>query len=320
MKSLKGAKKTLFLTVIFTILLSMSGFAAVPKLDKTSVTMKVGQKMSSTQCGIILTVKNAKKVSWWFTDDPTVANIAPIGSSKLKCHVYAIGYGNANVSVKVDGRILTAKITVKDPAPGIKVAMPKSGYKKLTKAAKGRVSDVIAIAESQKGYTGLDKGTYKTSYFGSKWDTYELNKHDNNKSGAWCTDFASWCLFAARVPNTSGLFCIMNTYRKDRTVTWYYGNKYNSLYRYQPSYAYDKKGVTAFLKSYKVRGTLTAKTIMPGDIAIVKKGHHTTIVKKVNRTNGSVQVVEGNNNNKVTVDRWIPAVQVYAVARPAYNK
>lgn len=315
---MKKVFKSVLLIAVFSMLLSMSVFAATPKLNKTSVTMKVGQMLNKSTAGIILEVKGARKVSSWFTDDPTVANITPFEGNK--CHVFAIGYGTATVSVKADGKTLTCKVAVKDPNPKYNVSMPYSGYKKLTKNAKGRVSDVIAIAESQRGYTGRYYGSVEVSYFGSKWDTYAMNRYDRDWNGAWCSDFASWCLFAARVPNSRGLFDVVNSHRKDRTVTQFYGNKYNSLYRYQPSYSSRRSTVDAFLKGYKVKGTLNAKTIMPGDIAITHNGHHTTIVKAVNRSNGSIQVIEGNNNNRVRTDCWMSAADIVAVARPAYNK
>lgn len=316
--SLVSGKKLLWLTLIFTLLFAMSAFAATPKLDKTNVTMKVGQKLNSTEHGIILTVKDAKKVTSWYTDDPTVANITPFSGNK-KCHVFAIGYGTATITVKADGKTMTCKVTVKDPAPGINASMPFSGYKKLTRVAKGTPNDVIAIAESQRGYTGHNYGSYKSSYFGSKWDTFEMNRHDRDMNGAWCTDFVTWCLFAARVPNTRGLFDIANGYRKDRTICQFYGNKYNSLYRYAPAYAYNRSSIDSFLRGYKVRGTLNASTIRRGDICVVNRGHHTTLVKNVNRSNGAVQVVEGNCGNQVRTDRWISASEIFAVARPAYN-
>ena len=316
MKLKKSICRLVGLSFVMSLALTASAFAA-PKLDKTSVTMNVRQKRDSSNYGIILTVKNAKKVSSWFTDDPTVANITPSGS---KCYVFGLGYGTATVSVKADGKTLTSKITVRDPHPDYGVSMPYSGYKKLTKAAKGRVSDVLAIARSQNGYGGIVRNGCRRAYFGSKWDTYAMNEHDADGAGAWCSDFASWCLFAARVPNSRGLYDIVNGYASDRTVTRFYGNKYNSLYRYAPSYARYPNSINARLAGVKIRGTLNAKTIMPGDIAVVNSGHHTTIVASVNRSSGAVQVVEGNCGNRVRTDRWISADQVWFVARPAYNK
>lgn len=309
------------LAIVFTMLLPVSVFAAKakpaqPVIDRPYVTMNVGQK-TGTRNGIVLTVKNAKKVTSWFTDDPTVANAVQCGPNQ--CRVYGIGYGTATITVRADNRILSSRITVRDPNPGLKVSMPFSGYKKLTRAARGRVVDVLAIAESQRGYRGIDRGSYKASYFGSKWDTYNINRHDRDLNGAWCSDFISWCLFAARVPNTMGLFDIKNSYCPERTITKFYGNKWNSLYRYRSSSLSHPNTVSSLLSGCQVRGTLDSKTIMPGDIAIVSAGHHTTIVKHVNRSNGAVQVVEGNCSNMVMTSRWISASEVYAVARPAYN-
>ena len=198
----------------------------------------------------------------------------------------------------------------------VSVSAPYPGYKALSQKAKGRAKDVIRIALSQEGYTGSEGGGTKTSYFGTKWATYDLNTRDRDYSGAWCTDFATWCLVTAKVPGVRPLFDIQNSYRPNRTLA---GHFTDSMYKYKPGYKADPSGVDAFFKGYKCAGTLNRKTIRVGDIVIVFHGHHTAIVRKVYQ-NGDVMVVEGNANNRVRTDRIIPANEIYAVIRPAYNR
>ena len=291
-----SGKRSVWLRLIIAgmlavLLLSVNAAAASPALNKKSASVKINGQVK-------LTVKNAKKVSSWFTDDPTVASVDSKGVVK------GVGYGSANISVKADGKTLKAVIKVKDPRPDLKMPLPYSGYKKLSQKARGMASDVIAIAKSQYGYNdGL-------AYFGSKWNTYAVNLRDRDAPGSWCTDFATWCLVAARVPDSRGLFDVANRYRSDLTIMGYYSSQ-NSLYRYSLS----STGGSGSLEGYKIRGTLTPKTIKPGDIALVDKGHHSTIVMQV-YSNGNVSVVEGN---PVRIGRVISGRSIYAVARPAYN-
>ena len=305
-------KKTLFfLAVAFALLLSANTFAAAPKLNRKSVTMEIGQKTNGKK-GILLKVKNADRVKSWFTDDPTVANIAPDGK---QCRVYGIGYGTATITVKADGKKLTCKIKVKDPQPGLRVPMPYSGYKKLTKKAKGRASDALAIAESQAGYVGAGSAQKGVAYYGSKWSTYVDNKR---QSGAWCSDFVSWCLCAARVPDQIGLYAVRNGYHKSKTVCGYF-SKSGSLYRYKPAYRKKQKEIDNYLKGYEIAGTLTEKTVRPGDVGIVNYGSHAVFIKKVNTRDGSLWIVEGNCSNRALKNRCIRADEVVAIARPAYT-
>ena len=277
--------------MLAVLLLSVNAAAASPVLNRKSAVLKINGQVR-------LKVKNAGKVSSWFSDDPTVASVSSKGVVK------GVGYGSANITVKADGRTLRARISVKDPRTDKKMSLPYSGYKKLTKNAHGLVSDVIAIAKSQYGYNdGL-------AYFGSKWNTYGVNLRDRDAPGSWCTDFASWCLVAARVPGAKPLYDVNNTYRRDLTIMGYYSSQ-NALYRYSLS-----SNGSGRLEGYKIRGTLTPKTIRAGDIALVDNGHHSTIVMGVN-PNGSISVVEGN---PVRIGRVISGKYIYAVARPAYNR
>ena len=274
---------------LLTVWLFCANTAAAPALNKKSATVKIDGK-------ITLTVKNAKNVSSWFTDDPTIASVNSKGV------VTGVGYGTAGIFVKADGKTLNATIRVKDPYPNKKMPLPNPGYKKMTRTARGTVVDVIAIAKSQRGYTAFP------GYFGTKWNTYAVNLRDRDAPGSWCSDFASWCLVAARVPGAKGLFDVQNKYRPDLTIMGYYSSR-KALYRYSQS------GTGGSLDGYKIWGTLTPKTIRPGDIALVDGGHHSTIVMQV-YSNGNVSVVEGN---PVRIGRVISGRSIYAVARPAYN-
>lgn len=77
--------------------------AAAAKLNKTEISMDVGEKIK-------LKVKNNKKKVKWKSDNSKVARVSKKGN------VYALSHGECTITAKVGKKTFTCKVTVKDTA------------------------------------------------------------------------------------------------------------------------------------------------------------------------------------------------------------
>lgn len=202
---------------------------------------------------------------------------------------------------------------------------------RLTRRAKGRASDVIAIAATQKGYKGY-AGKKRYSYFGDIWNPGKSANYKGmkkNNSGDWCSEFVWWCLVRAKVLNGSENINGVKSFRefyKDRMYKMY-SSAYGCKKKYHKKSQSDI--VKDWFKGYESKGTLKLKDLRKGDIVQickdnkkVTKPHHTALVYGITRT--SVLVWEGNvgKNNKHTYVKKgkYKAHEIIAVLRPKYNK
>ena len=205
----------------------------------------------------------------------------------------------------------------------------KEEVAELNKKAKGRASDVIAVAKSQLGYKGKVKHGKRYSYYGSVWKpAKKINKREDS-AGNWCSEFAWWCLVKARVIKRKANLVDLDRFK------FYYRNRIyklkNSAYN---SYIYHTipqcEIVANWFIGYQERRVLSVYNLTKGDILQIcndcksnaKAPHHTAIFYK--RTNGKLKVIEGNVNNdghytRVAWGTYDPH-EVIAVIRPKYKK
>ena len=99
-----GRKKTivyaLILTLIFTLFPTVTVNASTPKLNKTKVTLKVGETVK-------LKVTGTKKTITWSSSKKSVATVSKNGKVKAKKP------GTAKITAKFGKKKLTCKVTVK---------------------------------------------------------------------------------------------------------------------------------------------------------------------------------------------------------------
>lgn len=190
---------------------------------------------------------------------------------------------------------------------------------KLVKNAKGKPEDVIKIATTQKGYKGVKYGGRLHTWFTDKTGTAILNAQKTG-TGAWCSEFATWCLTQAKVPGAK--MCASNG-----DIAKLYKNA-----AYKVSSSQNKSGYKDRANKYfknnglKAKDTLTLGALKKGDILIIDHyGNglcHTVIFDHAAKVNGKwkVYVVEGNNGNIVKIQSTYEPYQVGCAFRPNYNK
>lgn len=213
----------------------------------------------------------------------------------------------------------------------------KKKVKKLSKKAKGRVKDVIAIAKTQKGYRAFVSGQKKYSYFGDRWKPGKrVNYTDGTKTedGNWCSEFVWWCLVKAKVLKGKEHLCSVKRYKS------YFKNR---MYKFKDSAECGKKIhfsgrtkieqcklVNDWFDGIREKGILTLKQLKKGDILQIcsnkkkfkNQPHHTAIFYKL--VGNKIVVIEGNmkSGNKrssVRIGKYKPC-EVIAVIRPKYRK
>lgn len=219
----------------------------------------------------------------------------------------------------------------------------------LSKAAKGRVSDVIAIAATQDGYECVnpesrtyrecDQARKKYTWFAQgDWNialrNYNLQK---NQMGDYCSEFLYWCLYQAKVPGIT-LNSRIATLENFRDKCPAFG----TLYKFAPSIKYSVKRhastnqqiISKWFGSRKTGGTLSGTAaLMPGDILQICKDsypfmdipHHIAFFVKSSGTD--VVVMEGNDplatpyrSVNTSQTRTYHDHEVFAVIRPRYNR
>lgn len=199
---------------------------------------------------------------------------------------------------------------------------------RLHKKAKGRASDVIAIAKSQRGYKGLvsTEGKKRYSYFVNEWKP--ARKKNEDMSGNWCSEFAWWCLVKAKVlKGREGLVDVesFRHYFRKRMYKLKDSAECSKKYHSIPQ----SKIVSNWFKNYKGKGIFEVKDLKKGDILQIcsdkkkrkKEPHHTAIF--CGRSGNKIYVWEGNMGNDGTYSYVrkgkYKAHEIIAVLRPKYS-
>ena len=154
MKKLKKGLTIALLTVVTTVFLAgmttanVEAATAAPKLNKTSVSIKEGQKstLSATVNG-----KKVTKVTWKTSNK----NIATVSTKGV---VTAKKAGSAKITAKVNGKTVTCKVSVKKVAATKINAAPKLN-KTSVSIKEGQKSTLSATVNGKK----VTKVTWKTS-------------------------------------------------------------------------------------------------------------------------------------------------------------
>ena len=217
-----------------------------------------------------------------------------------------------------------------------------SAVKALSAAAKGKASDVIAIAETQIGYAGIitDNGI-RCSYFSNAWN-HDVSARNADADGKdcksnWCSEFAYWVLVKARVLPETLKITSVRSFRRE--VAGKKSGMNGKIYKFwasspeNPNKDIDKRFKKAsenWFKEWRSDGTLRIADLKPGDILQICSSenreipHHTAIFTKA--VNGAyVEVIEGNKkvsgkNLSIVKRSSIPAHEIIAVIRPNYKK
>ena len=237
---------------------------------------------------------------------------------------------------KTDVAITAAPVGCKE----YKVKMKKLGtvtvygpwYEKtvenLSRNAKGRASDVIAVAKTQVGYVGPIIKNIRVSYFGNAWrpeiSAYNYVADGNKEKSSWCSEFAFWCLSKAKVIPETAKLTNVETFRN------YFRN---SAYKFHASANNSTKTRATISKNWfknvPSKGTLKLKDLKSGDILQIctdtsqGQPHHTAIFVSRSGDN-NVKVLEGNkkvsglSQSQVQYGTYA-AHDVIAVLRPNYK-
>ena len=193
----------------------------------------------------------------------------------------------------------------------------------LSSEAVGTADDMIAIARTQEGYHGYTQDGKHYSYFGDIWDP-ELSERNKKNNGNWCSEFVSWCLVTANVPDSKPLISVsaFRNYYQDSMYKMY-ASACNSTDTHQQI-------VENWFSGYTSKGTLKLKDLKKGDILLICRDdklsggepHHTAVFTFF--SGKQVHVIEGNKRmddgtTQVYGDGTYEAHEVIAVIRPEYN-
>lgn len=146
--------------------------------------------------------------------------------------------------------------------------------------------DILAVAESQIGYTeGNDKTQLDGSYNG-RGDYSEYNWFfSDDAHGAWCSEFASWCARQANIPSS-----ILGSSR-GAVADQFGGTAYTWSETVFAGGSYMPQPGDLMLLCHSKRS----------DISTSKAMDHTTIVESVSQNGDQVTitVIDGNSNSSV---------------------
>ena len=223
-------------------------------------------------------------------------------------------------------------------------ARNEAAVSRLSAQAKGRVSDVFAIAKTQNGYVGkiVNKGKKnekRYSWFADGSWNPKLAASNRKNTGNWCSEFAYWCLYNAKVPGITkdSLLNDVESYRDSKAFR---------IYKFRASAENSSKNVHPISQSkivknwfgsrYKKAPVLRISGLKKGDVLQIcadrKKSktapHHTALFD--HSKGNTIYVVEGNveaTSSKSRVNGGADgksygsyaAHEVIAVLRPNYR-
>lgn len=147
-----------------------------------------------------------------------------------------------------------------------------TGYPNTHSNTGNQRADVVAIAETQVGYTEADDGSTK---YGAWWQEYVGSTSYNFVTADWCAMFISWCAAQAGASNV---------YSSNSAQCSYILSKYQAGQSGNTAYAFG-----------------SGYTPRPGDIIFVCSSdgvvNHNGLIVEV--TDSTIYTVEGNSSNKV---------------------
>lgn len=164
-------------------------------------------------------------------------------------------------------------------------------------------TDIIAVAESQMGYTEAEDGS---TYFGAWIGT-------GDPAQAWCSEFASWCAYKAGIPER--VFPRKTSSRR-----------FQEYFHKQGRFFFLEGGIRPEESGY---GKSNAKTISPdelkpGDILLVDTNmnfedgaDHTALV--IGLEGEKIRTISGNVSNSVRKKSYT-INRVHGVCKPAYEQ
>ena len=152
-------------------------------------------------------------------------------------------------------------------------------------------NDVIAIARSQIGYhEGDSEADYGGSNTNGSHDYTEYGRYFGSAGNAWCSEFASWCIRMAGVPNI-----IVNS-SSGANATTFTSNSHATYHQWDEtvwgsgSYMPRKGDVILWVwKSFT------------GNVSANSSLSHTTLIEDLSTSDGEIRfsVVHGNSGGKV---------------------
>lgn len=186
-------------------------------------------------------------------------------------------------------------------------ALTVPGAKALPYLTGDAVTDVINVAISQVGYTGVKDSS------GNRYSVY--SEWAGTPGTKWCSEFVAWCFDQAYVPRDIVPFC---------TSCTQYRNAFGAEGRYyllENGKSHTNDGCLPW-----AAGTITIDQVQPGDIILMTTSNHnysggvthTGLVIHVDLENNLIDTIEGNLENKVKKKSRSPSM-IHGICRPDYE-